>query len=232
MGFGWLCWAGIAGAVEPAAAEPPLAIPAAGPAPRAPGPPSLAVPAAIPGRAWQAWREQRLVVRPLVEWSVAPGWGPGWWGPYGWGGAWVTSEDRLAVFQGSVRLDVPELLTALGDAPGRLALERRIRRQQRAGRAWTTLGFAGLATSLVGLVGMDRAWTWDQARDWSTVTWVGSAAMVGGFVIGAFPTERARHLQLDPERTLHRDELERRVDAHNDRLARSLGIDPERPPVD
>lgn len=244
----WLTLLGLVGTplalaepqAEPPPAEPapPLAIPAGTPSPRGPAPVArapAASPEAISGRAWSEYRSRTLVLRPLTEWTVmSSGWGPyGWWGaPYGWGGVWVSRHDAVAVYQGPQRLDVPEVLGALGDVPGRMNLERRIRNQRRAGRVLTGIGLVGLTGTLVGLVGMDTAVTWDQARDWSAVTWTGAGLMVGGLVAGGIPSDRARRLQVDPELTFGPSELQQRVDAHNDRLARELGIDPDRVPAE
>lgn len=240
----WLVLAAVAAAQETGEGEAPLAIPADEPAaPRT----EVVVPdrpLAIPGRrepatdasAIREYRSRFLAVRNLSEAYVGTTWSYGWYGGYGWHGpgwgwaAWphpfVVRREEQAVFQGPNRLDVPETLGALGDSAGREVLERRIRKN----RAWSGvlfgLGVAGVAGSVVGLVGMDQARTFDELTTWNAVSWGGVGLMVGGFVGGSFPSSRAWRLQLDHDATIDPAELERRVAAHNEALAAELGLDP------
>ncbi len=223
----------------------PLAIPA-DPGPR-PAPDVLVIederPLAVPepgaprlgdSRAIREYRSRYLAVRSisdLVHGTTWAGWGypyRGWGWGWGWPQPWVYRVDSLADTLGPHRLDVPARFGALGDVTGARTLARRIRRHRGATTALTAVGVAGIVTSVAGLIGMDRAVTWDDRRDWSTVSLGGVGLMVGGFVGASIPSGRAARLQYQPEASFDLAELERRVAEHNERLARELGLDPGR----
>lgn len=213
-----------------AQSEPPLAIPAD---PPSEPPPDVQIvederPLGIPGnsRALREYRNRYLAVRRLSE--VVRGYG-GWYGGWGaWPHPWVYRVESWVVTKGQQRLDVPNTLTALGDVPARQALERRIRKNRTAAALLTGAGVAGVITSVVGLIGVDQATTWDDRRDWSNLSVGGLGLAVGGFVGASFPSRKAVRLQLEPEATFDIDVLQQRVADHNERLARELGLDPDR----
>jgi hypothetical protein len=186
--------------------------------------------------AYRDYRSRHLALRSLSEAYVGTTWSYGWYGGYGWHGpgwgwaAWphpfVVRREERAVFQGSERLDVPETLGALGDVTGKQQLERRIRKNRTIAGVLYGVGVAGVAASVVGLVGMDQARTYDDLTTWNVVSWGGVGLMVGGFVGGSFPSSRAWRLQLEPDATFEPAELQRRIEEHNERLAAELGLDP------
>ena len=243
-----LCLAVIAAFAEPA--EPPLAIPVTEPAPSAE--PPLAIPADPPPTpparrlgergpdrspelaAKRVYARKLLTVRPTSEIVVgaapAMGWGYGWgwgWG-YGWG--WAPTAYPVArwdVFEGGARLDVPTALDRFGDADGRAALERVIRRKRTWGNVGYGVGVAGAVTGLVGLVGLDAARTWEDATTWSQVATGGFANGALGWIAGAFPHARASRLATDPSLTWTEAQAADLADAANERLRLELGLPAE-----
>jgi hypothetical protein len=166
--------------------EAPLAVPV-GQEPPASARPRVEEPLAVPGRrqlsaeevaAVRTYRREQLSVRGYRETYVGSTttftggygrWGWGWGGGWGWTTPYVMEVEGWNVWQGSHPLSVPEALEALGEPGRRVELERSIRRKRSTGTALYVLGGAGLVTSIVGLVGLDQARTWPEARAWSTV---------------------------------------------------------------
>jgi hypothetical protein len=236
-------WGGVATAQE--SSDPnggPLAIPGGAPPPPPagqvrpkprvePGPPSDDLAHA---RAIREYREQHLALRKVgtarigVDYAYVP---YGGYGPYGptWGitpmpHTWVVRGTEWAVFEGPNRIDVPTTFDALGDEAGLERVTRRIRTNRTLGNLGYAVGLGGLATSIVGLVQMDRSRSWSDELYWSQVSAAGVGLMIGGFVGGTFPAARAERLQHDHEVTFDLDALDERIDAHNEALAADLGL--------
>lgn len=210
--------------------ERPLAIPGPGRPPALPPAPDSAprVADAYDLRAVREYREHHLSVRTVTETWYTTTWGPGWgwgWGP-AWPQTWVHRDQRVLLFEGRRVIDVPTALSALGDVPAQQQLLHRISSQRTASTVLTSVGFAGMAATLIGLVGFDEARTLEQAEAWSIVSGAGAGVMLGGFIGGAFPAARARTLLMDPSATFEPGEAERRFREHDDRLAAALGLSP------
>ncbi|MCB9699483.1 MAG: hypothetical protein H6738_22055 [Alphaproteobacteria bacterium] len=216
----------------PEVPERPLAIPASGRPPALPpvadGPPSVAN--AYDPRAVREYREHHLSVRTITETWYTTTWGPGWGYGWGWGPAWpqtwVHRDQRVLLFEGRRVIDVPTALSTLGDVPAQQQLLRRISNQRTASTALTSVGFVGMAATLVGLVGFDQARTLEEAETWSVVSGAGAGVMLVGLIGGAFPAARARTLLMDPSATFQPGEAERRFREHDDQLAAALGLSP------
>lgn len=211
----------------------PLALPA-----HAPPPPARHAPRIDDayGRHLGEYREQRLRLRPYesLYYSTSGGYvGYGGYGGYGgWGigmgfpTVWVDQVHRVAVYQGSSRLDVPHTLVALGEPERARGLERRIRTNRRWAGAATALGVTGLVGSVAGLVGSTQARD-PYVRDlWNLEALASTVGMATGFVLAGFPGHRADRLTFDHAATFEPGELERAVDRHNAALAAELGLDP------
>lgn len=256
MGWWWMvgmAWASdpASGEVAPAPVEAgapehdvPLAVPVGREPPPRAEPSRSERPLAVPGRrplnaqdidAIRTYRREHLSVRGFHEVWVGStttttgyyGGRWGWWGGWGWSTPYVVEVDRWAVLQGTHHLTVPEALDALGDPGGRVQLERTIRRKKTAGTVWYALGGASIATSIVALVGLDQARSYDEAYRWRTVSTIGMLGGATAFVAGSFPLGRARSLAVDPSLTLDRADAERRAEDANARLAAELGLSPE-----
>lgn len=228
---------------QPAPTEdgPPLAIPVDRPPPEPPEPPEPRAPRVRLGAqrpaALREYRASHLSVRSLSEAHVQTGWSYGYartWGPYGPGFGFaliprstLVRTEIWGVFQGPERLDVPSTLGALGDTSGRAALERRIRSQRALSSTSYGLGVAGLAASIVGLIGLENARHAEQALLWSGVSAGGAGILAAGFIGGTIPAARASRLQYDPTATFDIEQLQRDVAAHNAELASELGLSPE-----
>ncbi len=129
----------------------------------------------------------------------------------------VDLAPRLVVARGERLLSVPTLVETLGDNPA--LLHERIERKQWTANAWT-------AVSALGLLGAAVAYRlpYEDRGPWL----IGSAsALVGGLVFGGNAQRRANRLMRDLDLEYERRELVDRVRAHNDALARELGVDPD-----
>jgi hypothetical protein len=208
--------------------ERPLAIPQTAPPPPVVEQPRPRNPERI--RARQTYRAEALSLRPYSElyqgttWTRQVVWSP--WGP---GVATVArpfyvERTELGVFQGRERLDVPQTLGALGDLQAQEALEQRIRSTRSTGHVLYGLGALGIAGSIVGLIGLDHATSYEEAQVYGTMSLAGLGLGIGGFLVGTFPTGRAYRLQYDLDASQDLDELEARIEAHNRELAEKLGL--------
>jgi hypothetical protein len=218
-----------------------LAIPAEAPdadPPQARLRPRVQLPDASRLAAMGAFRSKRLTVRRLADLEanrgddIGPGgyvrtWGP--WGP-SWSWMWVPEpasapSGAWGVVQGGELLDVPSTLAVLADPAG-APLERRIRSLRTVSTAVYTVGVAGLATSVLGIAGVDRAEAPIETLRWTAVTASGVGMLVGGFVGGTLPAARANRLQFDPSASLGLLEVEEAVDGYNARLLEDLDLMP------
>jgi hypothetical protein len=201
--------------------ERPLAIPHAG------SPPPVEEPAQPPRRARQAYRTQALSLRPYSEFYQGTTFSR--WGTVMVARPFYVERTELGVFQGRERLDVPQTLGALGDLQGQQALEQRIHRSRSTGHLLYGLGALGIASSIVGLIGLDHATSYEEAQIFGNMSLWGLGVGIGGFVVGSFPTGKAYRLQYDLEASQDLDELEARIETHNRELADSLGLPQKRP---
>jgi hypothetical protein len=139
---------------------------------------------------------------------------------------WVDQDHRVAVYAGSERLDVPDVLDTLREPERESDLRRRIRRNRTWSGIGTAVGVAGVVGSIAGLVGSQTAYD-PYVRDlWNLEALGATVAMAGGFVFAGFPGSRAERLQYDPSATFDPGELEAEVDRFNEELARSLALSP------
>jgi len=190
-------------------------------------------------RAMRAYRSRYLSLRQVSELAVGTSWSYGWYGGYGmgnpgWGGwvgtaqPWLAQRDALAIYEGPRQLEMPAAYRALGDPEGAKKLERKIKANRRAAGFMYTLGVAGMAASIGGLIAAENAETWEDAEDWTTVSWVGVGATAFGFVGASIPSSRARRLKAEPEVAFDSiEELQARIDARNEEIAHELGLPPE-----
>ncbi|MBX2797984.1 MAG: hypothetical protein KTR31_09955 [Myxococcales bacterium] len=205
--------------------EAPLAIPAGGAAPAAeraapqavtvrdlPRTPSMAV-------ASRQFQERSLDLR-VAEVPVTLG--PHW--------DWTRRVAMMGVYQGSHRLDGPQMLVALGDEAGGADLERRIGSNRMAATVLQAVGVAGVGGVVTGLIGRDRAETFGQLRRWQGFTVASVGVLVTGFAGSAIPRTRARQLRYDPMSAMDLLELEERIASHNRALAKELGVQQQREP--
>ncbi len=247
-----LMWAAVAAAENPD--DAPLAIPAESPSPGAressdaekatrvpPLPPPATVTVRTPGDSGQralamrAYRDKylsvtrvsELVTRSSVGWtfSTAPGFGVTGWVPFPQ--PWVYRVDRVGVRQAEEWLDVPSTLAALGDRKAANKLAGKIQRNRNATAFMQGVAVVGVGAMVAGLVGSDRASTYDELVTWQRVTGTGVGLTVGGLMLSALPGTRADRLQHDLRTTFEPEDLRRRVREHNSSLAEELGLDPE-----
>jgi hypothetical protein len=217
--------------LPPPPARPPVRSPARAPFPE---PPSRD---GARAKALREYRAQHLAVQRLTETRIGTAWSYGYrrvWGPYGPGWGWaafphpfVVRTDAIGVFRGPERIDVPTTLDALGELDRQRDLEQRIATNRTLATTAYGIGVAGVAASIVGLIGLDNASTFDEAAQWSTVSTTGLGLIVGGFVGGSIPSARAQRLQYDHTATEDIDDLGRRIAAHNAVLAEELGLSPD-----
>jgi hypothetical protein len=224
---------------------PPQASGRPGGPPHASGPPQSSGPPDRPppydaayAKALRDYRARYLSLRPRSEIVVGTNWTYGMggtWSSYGGAGfggyvsspmPYVEQNDSMAVFQGTRRLDMPSTFVALGDPEGAAKLNRRIRSNKNGATFLYAIGFAGIASSIGGLLAADQAETYEERQKWVYVSWAGVGATVFGFVGGSLPSARAHRLQTDPTATFTLPELQERIDRSNDALAAELGLSP------
>lgn len=182
-----------------------------------------------------SYRTRHLAIRRISEiYGGGPTYTSSYYHSYGgWGfgsvhvmGSPFYRLDTWAVFQGPERLSVPVYLDKVGDTARLQDLEKRVRSNRTASTSLFVLGGAGVATSLVGLIGVDSATTEEQYLAWSAVSTSGVLAMVVGFVGGSFPASKARKLQYSAPHTLTLEEVEAAVRGYNGALREELGLSP------
>lgn len=203
----------------------PLAIPGEGPPPAriVRGPRDDALAAAI-----RAYRERELTLADLQLGGTQVAYSYIAFDPY-FGAtavapAYSVRYNQLTVLQGNLPLTVPETYAVLGDTAGRDALVHRITNKRRAGTAGFLLGLGGMAATAVGLSQLDRARGTEEMVAWSRFTAGSAGVMAFGFVVGGLPATKAHRLEHEIEKSFDLAELERRIDAHNEALARELGL--------
>jgi hypothetical protein len=223
---------------EPSTSDAPLAIPAGRPPPagghRAPGGRRAPQVDEAYVAALDTYRRERLRLRPYETFSYSStggwvgwgGWGPGWGWGVGFPTVWVDTAHRVGIYEGADRLDVPAALRALDEPERAAGLDRRIRKNRTWSDVGTAVGVVGVLGTLTCLVGSQTTYDPYLSDQWMIGTVASTAAMAGGFVFAGFPGTRAERLQFDPSATFEPGELESDVSAHNDALARDLGLTP------
>lgn len=223
---------------DPGAEGVPLAIPVGRPPPAAPRRGPRLDDAYV--AALDAYRRESIRVRPYetltygtTGWVGWGGWGwGGWgWGPgWGWGvgvpTVWVDRHQRIGVYEGERRLDVPGTLRALEEPERAAGLERRVRKNRTWAGVGTAVGATGVVGSIVSLVGVQTSYDPVVRDAWAAGMLGSSVAMASGFVFSAIPGARAERLRFDPLATFEPGELESSVEAHNAALAERLGLTP------
>jgi hypothetical protein len=181
------------------------------------------------------FQSRHLAMRPEIQWRgggatvIDSGWGMG----RRWGGFAtaeviphpLTADAEWAVFQGPRRLEVPDFLGLTGQKAAHEHVSERIRASRGVARGLHVLGGLGLASTLVGTFAWSNARTWESYETWSTVTMVGTGALVAGFLGGGFAASRATRLTRDFE-TLDFESTRDAVDAYNEALRVELGLAP------
>ena len=134
-------------------------------------------------------------------------------------------EHAWTVFQGPMRLSVPDYLTLVGD--GRADdVRRRIRGARTTGTLFSAIGVAGVGAVVAGIIGSANADTHQEREDWNTVALAGTGGMLVGFTIGGAAQNSASRLQTDYGK-LGWEPTQAQVDAYNEQLRQQLGLSPE-----
>lgn len=232
-----------------AAQDQPLAVPAQGPPP--PRRPEGARPEPGPMSrtpeqlaALRRYRDERLQVRAETEIRpgssmVVGGWWGGAWRPgpygrwhYGFGfpGALITEPPTVervwGVYRGPQRLTVPELLQVTGQTDRARELDRDIGRARTASTFWFTVAGAGVASAVVGMVGLSVADERGEALLYNQVVLGGAGAAATGLIVGSFPASKVSRLTHDVPRTMTLQEAQALVAQRNEALRNELGLTP------
>jgi hypothetical protein len=186
------------------------------------------------------FRSQHLEVRQVTSWrgsgstvvtSGYYGYGPRGPGPSMGVGVSTASPQTLVaehawtVFQGPMRLSVPDYLTLVGDDRAD-DYRRRIRSNRTTGTLFTAVGVAGVAAVVAGIIGSANADTRPEREDWNTVALAGTGGILVGFTVGGAAQSTANRLQTDYGK-LGWEPTQAQVDAYNEQLRRQLGLSPE-----
>ena len=183
-------------------------------------------------RALRTYQAQHLHVRNVTRVMAAqslsaPMVRPGWAGPaYVTTPGMVWTEDSWQVLRGAEVLDVPSFLGEVGDVHGRDALLERARQKRRTAGFWYTVGAAGAAAMLGGLVQMERAGDVPRYYQGAMIATGGTLTLMGGLVAGSLPSAKARRLVAEPAESLSLPAVERVILDHNEALRRELGLSP------
>ena len=134
-------------------------------------------------------------------------------------------EHAWTVFQGPMRLSVPDYLTLVGDDRAD-EWRRRIRSSRTTGALFTAVGVGGVAAVVAGIIGSANADTHQEREDWNTVALAGTGGMLVGFTIGGAAQNNAAKLSTSFDR-LGWEPTQAQVDAYNEQLRTQLGLSPE-----
>lgn len=188
--------------------------------------------------AMMAYRSRHLELRQLTlrypggtsVVTTGYGWGRGW-PMWGYSTSYLVQnpdivQESWAVFQDQRRLTVPAALFALDRAEEAEALTRRIRGYRHAstgGYVVAGLGGIGLATALMGASVADN---YAEYRNWSSLSTASALACGGGILAGWFLQSAAQRMRNDFEATQDASDLQRSIDARNQRSMEELGLTP------
>ena len=137
----------------------------------------------------------------------------------------LVPEHAWTVFQGPMRLAVPDYLTLVGDERAD-DYRRRIRNNRTTGTMFTAVGVAGVAAVVAGIIGSANADTRSEREDWNTVALAGTGGILVGFTIGGAAQNTANRLQTDYGK-LGWEPTQAQVDAYNEQLRQQLGLSTE-----
>lgn len=224
----------------PAGDAPALAAP---PAPVLALPASAAPPAAVPGappltmerlQTLRRYKAERLSVHEETELrgggtSLAMGYPYGRIGP----STTVMMTDPVytvrtwGVYQGPDRITTPTFLDKVGKAGEAAALREDISRYDRRSKRCFGVAGIGAGVLIAGIVGMRTAATPEEYLAWNLATLGGTAAGMGGLVVGSFPAAKAGRLERSPAAVMSPAEARALAERHNDALQRELGVSPQ-----
>lgn len=137
----------------------------------------------------------------------------------------MVPEHAWTVFQGPMRLSVPDYLTLVGD-PRDEDYRRRIRGNRTTGALFSAVGVAGVAAVVAGIIGSANADTRPEREDWNTVALAGTGGILVGFTVGSAAQSSANRLESNYDR-LGWEPTQAQVDAYNERLRQQLGLSTE-----
>ncbi len=221
----------------PAPSAPPgpvLALPApsgVGPAPAVAGAPALTMDRLQTLRRYKA---ERLSVHEETELrgggtAMAMGYPYGRMGP----STAVMMTDPVytvrtwGVYQGPDRISTPTFLDKVGKASEATALREDVARYQRRSKAAFGVAGIGAGVLVAGLIGMRAAATPEEYLAWNLATLGGTAAGMGGLVVGSFPAAKASRLERSPAAVMSPAEARALAERHNDALQKQLGVTPQ-----
>jgi hypothetical protein len=192
-------------------------------------------------QAAMSFKSQHLEVRQVTSWRgsgstvVTSGYygyggGPRGGPSYGMGVSTaspqtIVPEHAWTVFQGPMRLTVPDYLTLVGDDRAD-DVRRRIRSARTTGTLFTAIGVAGVGAVVAGIIGSANADTHQEREDWNTVALAGTGGLIVGFTIGGAAQSSASRLTTDYSK-LGWEPTQAQVDAYNEALRTQLGLSPE-----
>ena len=187
------------------------------------------------------FRSQHLEIRQVTSWrgsgsTVVTSGYYGYGGPHRGGSSMgvgvstaspqtLVPEHAWTVFQGPMRLSVPDYLTLVGDERAD-DYRRRIRNNRTTGTVFTAVGVAGVGAVVAGIIGSANADTPRERDDWNTVALAGTGGILVGFTIGGAAQSTANRLQTDYGK-LGWEPTQAQVDAYNEQLRSQLGLSTE-----
>ena len=137
----------------------------------------------------------------------------------------MVPEHAWTVFQGPMRLSVPDYLTLVGD-PRADDYRRRIRSNRTTGTLFSAVGVAGVAAVVAGIIGSANADSHPEREDWNTVALAGTGGILVGFTVGGAAQNTANRLESNYDR-LGWEPTQAQVDAYNEQLRQQLGLSTE-----
>jgi hypothetical protein len=131
------------------------------------------------------------------------------------------------VYQGPDRISTPSFLDKVGKASEATALREDVARYQRRSKGCFGVAGIGAGVLVAGLIGMRAATTPEEYLAWNLATLGGTAAGMGGLVVGSFPAAKASRLERSPATVMTPAEARALAERHNDALQKQLGVTPQ-----
>lgn len=131
------------------------------------------------------------------------------------------------VYEGPDRITTPTFLDKVGKASEAAALREDIQRYDRRSKRWFGVAGLGAGVLIAGVVGMRTAATPEEYLAWNLATLGGTAAGMGGLIVGSFPAAKAGRLERAPAAVMSPAEARALAERHNDALQKQLGVTPQ-----
>lgn len=179
----------------------------------------------------RAYRARHYAIR--TETHTSGGGTRVWSSPYAWGGTMVTREPIVttrtwAVYEGPVRLDVPQYYALAGETERHDFLAQRIAMKQWLGRTYYAGAAGGIAAVIVGAIGVSATDNTEKKDKWAQVGVTGLGVAVIGLIGGSLPIANAQRLKTEYALSdIDIASAQAVIDARNEAIRVELGVAPE-----